>query len=350
MMAISSLCLIGLYFVNFPSAPDGTPRPDLEQWARTTLQFLSMGFGLFSLSDWYWWAGVGLVLILTTVLALVWTLLRQPAERGRASGLLAFLAAMLGLALAIGWGRGTVGPFGGCAFRYVSLAAPWLCASYFALLLYAPAGVRTLAQNALMVGALLMLWPSTENGSYYARHQRDLFVDFVRDGQNGVPIPFLADRYSHFPAQLYPDPKRFGAYLSMLPELNMVEFQNLRDSPPLREIHLPENAWFAGRDQAYTFTNPPGVIGLRIKCGFQKSTRQAFARINWQYHVPGQPSQIQNASQLLEITGAEEQTVLIYVDGVVRRLQFQLGPGFQDFRVLAIYLLVAGDDHGAAKQ
>src|SRR5262249_50446494 len=141
---------------------------------------------------------------------------RRTAERLRASGLGLFLAGLLGLALAVGWGRSGFGPGSGLKARYVSLMTPALCCLYFVVALYTgpAAAARAQAGLALLAGLVLLL--NAQPGLTLAEAQRQVVEAFERDLDAGLPPFVLADRYSRFPLQLYPDPARFTAYLPLL--------------------------------------------------------------------------------------------------------------------------------------
>src|SRR5262249_4202114 len=151
------------------------------------------------------------------------------------------------------------------------LSVLWLCCTFFVALLYEGSGVGRFVQNALFVSSLVMLWPNYENGVFYGRTLHGSLVGFERDIETGVHVPFLVDRYTQYPLQMYPDAQRLKALLLMLHGAGIKPFQNLRQGPPLREVPLAADAYRDEGHHLYRFKDPPRALGLRLRCEFQKS-------------------------------------------------------------------------------
>jgi hypothetical protein len=344
-LALASIALVGFYAVGFKGSEPQLPASSVSQLALTALQFLSLAFGYISLSWWTWWAAGAVVLLFLSYAILIRTFIGRPEERARSFGLIAFLCAMLTLACAISWGRGAIGPYAVLfSFRYVSLAVLWPCCAFFTLLLYGGRGVGRFVQNALFVCSLVMLWPNYENGVFYGRTLHGSLVGFERDIETGVHVSFLVDRYSQYPFPMYPDAQRLKALLAMLHEAGIKPFQNLRQGPPLREVPLAPDAYRNEGYHLYRFKDPPLALGLRLRCEFQKSAPRARALILWQYESPQNPGRLKTGSRLLEFAQDREKGVMIYLDGIVHELQFQLDTAFRQFEVAGITLILAGDE------
>ena len=104
--AVPGLALAGLYFWGFQPGVHPESRGGLADLVRTATQFLAGGIGMPA--AWFWpWSGVltaGLLAISLIWLVTAW--MKRPEEQPRIFGLLAFLAGILSVALAVGWGRG----------------------------------------------------------------------------------------------------------------------------------------------------------------------------------------------------------------------------------------------------
>ena len=147
---------------------------------------------------------------------LVWVIVRRPMERVRALGLLAFLGAMLLLAVGIGWGRAGLGPGAGLEDRYVTLAMPLICLFYLQGVLYcSPVAWRHL-RRVLLLLICVFLVVNCRRGLQYGQMFRGLFARLESDMRAGIPPEALAvrhgDRLGHAPIPVY------AAQLAMLRE------------------------------------------------------------------------------------------------------------------------------------
>jgi hypothetical protein len=216
----SWVCLItGFYFVGFQSE---TQHADPATTARATLQFLANCVGSVAPTLWPL-ASVPLAGMMGGCVALLARACRQPGERKRAFGLLAFSAGFLGLAIGLGWGRSS------CIFsaRYVTLAALSLYLFVFVALIYAPPSVARLGQMALFVAACLVVWPNSRSGFGYATEQYAMLNEFETQILAGVPLPELAQRYSRLENHGHPDRARFSKCLRAAKEGQIGVFRHV---------------------------------------------------------------------------------------------------------------------------
>jgi hypothetical protein len=137
-LALTALALVVVCLLSMQPVEGSPPRSTPEQLIRTAAQFLTASIGPFANSPWsirgMTWPFSGMVLgalALVTVLRLLKDWRTMPAQRLRTLGLFAFGAALVSLALAVGWGRGAIGPMAGFETRYNTMAAPVLCLAYF---------------------------------------------------------------------------------------------------------------------------------------------------------------------------------------------------------------------------
>jgi len=269
-LAVLALALTGAYFVSFqwPAYHPGPAGP--RDALRTTAEFLAMAFGTAAHEDWAraaWMTGVVLVVDAALVLAAA---IGSPAERTRALGLAALLAALLLLALEVGISRSGFGPRAGLSARYAILAAPLLAHAYVAWELYAPPRLRS-GGRVLMLAALLLLVPAgVRTGQLHGSDRLARSDRFERDLRAGLPAATVARLNA---ASIYPDPLGFTVQLEGLRLAGIQGFERL--TPPaddwsgLRAEPVPlavalthQMTWFNGRGQA-TDVDPFVVFPLR---------------------------------------------------------------------------------------
>jgi hypothetical protein len=351
--AIPGLILAVFYFRGFqrgqhPADPDW-PLSNL----RAGMQFLTSGLGLVTAQAWPW-SGVatGLVLILTVFFLIrAWWLYTD--ERPRAFGLLAFLGAPLGLAAAVGWGRGWAGESAGFQERYITMAAPLWAWSAIVFRLYAPPALGRFLSYVLFMTLCVLLWPNTMAGIELARERYAQATALARDVRAGVPAFRIVRRYTPF---LHPSQDEVARLLPRLRKARVGAFAGLRDSPRFERVAVPleptalEGATWAGTtvlvtdaDPQVTFTlpSPRAVAGIEIR--YSHTNRQgAPARFQLTWRRPGQRtySAEQRYANWNLPTGSGLVTT-VWVDDVVA--DFRIQPDVQpcEFRIEGIVLLVA---------
>ncbi len=191
-LLLSAASLLGESGVgSHPASPNPTAT------AQTACQFLVMCVGPAG--------GAGLpvsafvlLLLLFACAAAVAAALRRAADFWRGAGLLCYLFAFLGLALAIGWGRaGAGGVTADYGTRFVTLAVPLLCWCYFAALLAPnPRGPLRLLPAALCALMLALLPWNVREGLTHGRGNAALLSAVEADVRAGVPPHELAARWS----------------------------------------------------------------------------------------------------------------------------------------------------------
>ena len=143
-LAVTALYFRGFRGGLFPDAPGG-----MTDNVRTGLQFLTGGIGTPGAVLWPWSGVVTFGLIALSVVLLVRAWLVRPDERPRIFGLAAFLASMLSIAGAVGWGRGWSGSMAGFQDRFITMAVPLWCWFAMVFRLYTPSNLGQLALNIL---------------------------------------------------------------------------------------------------------------------------------------------------------------------------------------------------------
>jgi hypothetical protein len=296
-LAVVALVLVVLYFAGYEK-PYYTYDPRLMgpwEYLRTSVQFLCMSFGSALRLVWPFSGLVVIALLFLTLLVLGRAWWEQPPERLRALGLLLFLAAMFSLALGLGWGRSTAGPFGGFQSRYATLAVPTLCCVYFAWVLYGSPAIRPFAEVGLFALACALLPFNTRNGLTHARVHGRQMAAFAKDLGAGVPEYLLLRRYGPF--LFFSLNERLGEGMLMLHEARIGLFRSLRMNPPFRTVPLSvapaaleDMTWKgdtgrgSGKDPAVLFAlpEPTDVAGIRITYSYPDSKgNPIYFRMFW---------------------------------------------------------------------
>jgi hypothetical protein len=267
-LAGAGLVLVGLYFHGLQ--PYQMHPPSAGPWASllTAVQFLSAGFfGVTAVLQWPRSGVLAVVLLLATAAVPAWVAWKRPAERLRALGLLAVLAALVALASGLGWGRSGVIAGVGFAPRYLTLPVPIACALYFVCVLYGPPRVRRLGPLALLLAAAVLLVPNMREGRLGAVTRSAWKEPFERDLLAGAPPLVLGEDHSHF---LYWSEARMAEGLRMLQRAGVGRYRDMRPDPAFREVALPTapagTAYVWGGDSYLPFTlpRPRFVYAVRI--------------------------------------------------------------------------------------
>jgi len=220
------LCIV--YFIGYQSSPWNQPSPGPGASLATAGKFLALSLGPAAAYGWVVCGGVSL-LILGAALWCLGISSRERPERLRVLGLMAFLAAALVLALAVGWGRaGRAAATGRMPTRYVLLAGPGLCAAYFVFLLYGRSWSQRLTTSLALIVALM--FPLNTRIGWQRRAWFGAgFSAFERDLEAGTPGSLLAHR--HYPFLLHWDESLMAASLQQLHEARIGPFARWDPGP-----------------------------------------------------------------------------------------------------------------------
>jgi hypothetical protein len=235
-MLMACSAVVALYLSGYVR-PAGIPAsPSLTAAALATVRYLSL---LFFIPGYWWPTGLGVALLSMVTLirlAVVWR--REPGERSRASGLIAVILSMLGLAAAVGLSRSGLGPVSGLASRYITIAAPLLGALYIAWLMYGSPSARRVVHIGLLVLVCLAIPANAEIGRLIGKERRAA-LDQVEQGLKArMPASRLMSRVC--PALLQ-DPDQARECFRMLKSARVGDFKYFvddgvaaQDAPPVR--------------------------------------------------------------------------------------------------------------------
>jgi hypothetical protein len=249
----TALVLMRLYFIGF--ARSGPPSPSWRATVEVAGEFLASSFGIGALPWWpYVGFAVGGILVFSFIMLLAgWW--RQRLERVRCAGLLLFLVSLVGLALAIGWGRAgysSAENHQGFSYRYSMLAAPVLCAVFYLGEITGGAAIARFLQMGLFTCLGVLLVPTTQTGLIFAKFK----VNYVKAVERDLGPAYTSKQI----AQKHPftcgDPHYAEACLEMLRKAGVGKYKRLRP-PPSSEGVEPVGASAsppqAGKDR------PPGA-------------------------------------------------------------------------------------------
>jgi hypothetical protein len=124
-------------------------------------------------------------------------------DRLRAFGMLMCLAAELGLAAEVSFGRAFLGQHCCAAPRYVTLALPGLLACYCILEMSNKPGLTRAVQVSMLAAALLSFQGNYTLASYWGKHLRRNLRDFQKDVNAELTTHELAER--HYKALCVPE-------------------------------------------------------------------------------------------------------------------------------------------------
>ena len=160
-----AILLCAVYFVGYEASPWNPRSSGLGATLATSGKFLALGLGPVAAKSWLLFGIIASVVLVAGLRALGTAPRREDTERLRLVGLLAFFAAVIVLTVAVGWGRaGRAAETGRMPTRYVLLAAPGMCAAYFALLLFGTERMRRAGPAALAILLALLFPLNTREG------------------------------------------------------------------------------------------------------------------------------------------------------------------------------------------
>ena len=185
--------------MGYEASPWNPRSSGLGATLETSAKFLALGLGPVAAKSWLLFGLVASVVLVAGLRALSSAPRRDDTERLRFIGLLAFLAAVIVLTVAVGWGRaGRAAETGRMPTRYVLLAAPGMCATYFALLLFGTERMRRAGPAALAIMLALLFPLNTREGLKRRAWFGAGMEAFEHDLASGASSARLARRHHGF--------------------------------------------------------------------------------------------------------------------------------------------------------
>jgi hypothetical protein len=356
--ALAALFLVGLYFQGYETTTAHPPSPGLRASLKTGAQFLSLNFGLAAIPLWPFsaLAMVGLGLLGVAALVLVWV--GQPQDRGRALGLLSFLASTAVLTLGIGWGRAGLGETAGFAPRYVVLAVPALCGLYIVWVLYHGPTAR-LAQMVLFTLVCGAFFLNVHLGLEGAKTGQKVYLleAFDQDLRDRVSPNLLAERYTHVQTP-WLSPEEFAVLLEGMKQAGIGRFGALQSDPACREVLIPvrpiavnQMTWDAeegiGRGDGgidpflvFRLREPQFVHAVRLKYSYEDAHSPANFQMFWRRTDSQEFVETERTARLELRTDPGERVVTVRVNDTIDAIRIDPDTKSCVFKLVTISLLV----------
>jgi hypothetical protein len=168
--------------------------------------------------------------LLSGILATARGIIRNNSwEKHRAMSSMVIFGSFIIFAIAMGWGRGAVvSIWGYWPIRYVILAMPALCITFFAWALYGPAKLRSIAQTGLFLAMGLLIPFNTIHGLQWRNWYVAGMNSVEKDLLMGTPRSILAERHGKFLIH-FKEPSKLADLMQMLHEANIGPFARMQE-------------------------------------------------------------------------------------------------------------------------
>ncbi len=188
-----------LYFIGYHRPEWVLPPPSVLSAIGTGARVLGYAFGPIAARSWPISTTLALVILAPTAGLVLLALARSDsASRPRVIGMICFGAAMLALALGIGWGRAAELTTIGLPNRYAMFAVPVFCWTFYVWQLYGARFPRGAMQTLLLIAAIATLPGNTSEGFV----TRDWYLQGTtavqRDIDAGLTAQQIAERDGPF--------------------------------------------------------------------------------------------------------------------------------------------------------
>jgi hypothetical protein len=234
-----------------------------------------------------------------------------------------------GLVLSMGWG------WRGLAMDawFITLAALVLFAFYFSWETWRY-GVSVPLFLYLLLAA--MLYRNTLSGIESAARIHAGMLTFEGDMRAGLPPLVLADHYSRPPFLLYPDRDSLILWFNMLRSAGVVPFRDMRPDPDYRAVPLTPEMVSRPDDQHFILKEPRFVYAVRVTYRYQLRARTAPFRFTWR--KPG-PAVEEYSIEYRLLQEERESSLVVWIAAPLA--QFAIFPGARPpFELRQIELLV----------
>lgn len=360
LLATLALVLVPVYLLGNQSVSLRPESPDPATVVHGTLAFLAAGFGVTA----NWQVGEVYVLVwgaaalyLFTAVALSAAVRRSSgAERLRALGLLAFLAAHACLAIGCGFARAHRGPE--APFSYVTSSAPALCGGFLAWCTVAPRQAGLFVQFGLFAFMTFTAQTNFDAARLYAGVRREGLARFEEDLKGGVPPYALIARHKlSFCPTIYDD-AQLHDFMDGMRRAGLGVFRDLAPDPELIAVPLSavptssqgiewdgQLARGEGTEAylAYRLPRPTYLAGLRLRCS-HSNAEGAYFRVTW--YKPG--SEEPAGQHLLFFsdtfsTPRPEDGLTVYIADEVAEIRIHPDAAAFTFQVHRLRLLIPAD-------
>lgn len=337
---VVALAPAALYLIGYSSVSHHPRSPHLRATIQTSLECLAMSFGPL---EGVWPLGALLMIALnvwaSATLIGVWR--QQPEQRCRALGLLLFLLAILGISLAIGWGRAGLGPESGLMSRYVTLVAPGLGCIYLVLEIYGPRVWQGWAQGGLLLVFALAMAQTMPVVLHFSSDRRQMTEAFQRDVDAGLPPVLIAAHFSGQPYVLYPDQGKLRDYLGMARRANLGFVRGMPADPAYQLVPLGKAGAETRADNLVVLKKPELVYAIRADVNVRRYSRN-FANLTLRWRTPGRdgkPAEDKSTVvPLLLLPG--QKSLVFWINDVVSQFRIDFGQASEFIQVRDLLLML----------
>jgi hypothetical protein len=318
------------------SPPSPFPRPNPLEFPWAFVDYLAAALGPPAMTT---PAGraIGAVVVLPVYLAAVGAaaraIVRTPAERPRATGLLAVMAGHAAVAVAVAGVRGWP-----ISERFVTPSAVGLCAAWLALVRYGPRPKGAVWAVVGLAAAAGLFAANVGPGCRYALGVRSILKAVLADVHAGLPAGYLQGKHGGLSYMYDPD----GSNTAALRAARIGPFASLRPDPPVRPAPAAsgwprdltcDNAPFepgGPLPPCVRLADAPGpVVGLRVRIEQHHRIAWQRVRVRWLGGPDGrQPREALGSPSPIPLTT----DVLIWVGGD-RPTDVWLEPACPTFRL-----------------
>ena len=314
--------LVAAYFI-----PDGSVPPNPSRGlspgriAQVALQFVAVGFGPVGFrwmpGDPAAWPLLGAVtasIIAAVAASIAWNYRR--IGTAPVAGLLCVLAGFAALAVGLAASRGGDSPAPGYGPRYTVLAAVGLCWLTFAAATLGGRGGRTVGWVVAVFAAAVWV-PSFAAARVGALDQKRWLNELAADVRAGVPVDFVADRYS---ATAGGFTQYFADRMLGLRAAGAKPFDRLKSPQSFAEIPVNTVAIRAvdGGIEVDLGGRRPAK-GLKVRYSFRDARTVTRVLVSWESDG--------RVSRWHSFRAGDDNTALIWVDAEVRRVRFHVTLG-----------------------
>ncbi|MFO0939017.1 MAG: hypothetical protein U0798_21150 [Gemmataceae bacterium] len=249
-----SVASMSAFIAIFKSLPSVNHVPaTIPELFKKSLQFFSLALGHAGKNFGEFKPGypvMGLilgVLFLAICMWCVWQLrhLRLSGRSSIAAAMICYAAGMGMLIAGITYGRAGAIPSFYIFNRYATLASPVVVLIFLGMITILPDRFRPFWSVALLIIVTLVAWPNWVDGKSQAKNLSDSLKEVEDDLKEGMPIPFLSDRYWFH--VYFPGPKYMQEFLNEYTKIPTSIFYGAK--PTLDVSYSPLNYQLISRDQ-----------------------------------------------------------------------------------------------------
>ncbi len=307
-------------------------------------------------------ATVLLGLISTAAFLLVRSWYRDPTLRLREEGLLACLAAPCLLCVAIGYGRGMLGP-GACLLpKYGTLTSPLLACIYVICVIHGGPRRGVAVRSALLAAAILVAPRNAAEALTYGEIRRNAYGALVADVTNGMSLDAIVARNAKAMYHEYtPDAfawleglnrHSIGPFRAHRARLHREDGPVLEEDVLLRPLISNDLEWNEGSARVigtdpyavFALDRQRDVVGVRVEFVVRKESQPARARMAAFWALRGSSKNFftwwERSIDFEAPSSPRPQVHTIMVYDRIDLFRLDLEPFMEEFRLLRLTLLL----------